>query len=1074
MPAQLEQQNASQRRGIRQPWLCRALAWLGLSCKRTDADAPVHRRVRVAMYAVLLIVGAVSAWQAWQVEKSEAVRSADAEVIRTAAAQSTLAQRMGMLAALLLASDISHEEVSNALAETINQAQEQALRLDELLVRQGAWQAEAPAALRQAIFEWQDRRERIWYRSQILLWLDERSEADKRRIANRFLQAEVGPFLLTTQTLVAEMQAAAQRRARSAIDHIELSALLMVLLLLALTLGVAEPLARFVRRQHLSLARQSGELKRLALVAERTSNWVAVLDAGRHILWCNPALLKGIGYTMVELQGQYPGMVVSDEHNDPAELERLNTELDQGHGVRFEVRAVARSGDEVWLDVDYQPVHDAAGVLTGFTIVASDITEPVNQRLRMRTLLDALPAGVVLQSSSGEVIESNQAATEMLGLNKGDLIGRPSLARQGVAVHEDLTPYPVDERPTSRTLRTGQGLRGESIGLLSPRGELRWLMVNTEPLKDAAGHLAGVISCTVDVTEQRAQQQLLTLALESASLGVWQWDIGSGAMSCNDRMFALLGYQPGELAMNADAWNGLIHPDDLPGWLWAIRTNLRDSQRPLHWEIRIRHGDGRWVWLMYSGTVVARNAEGRAVRMAGIAYDINAQKELEEQLRHAARTDHLTHLPNRSEVLGRIQSCILRARQQPGYHFAVLFMDFDRFKQVNDTLGHGVGDELLRQIAMRLEDSLRPGDAFVQTSDFSQMAARIGGDEFVVLLDDIRGNLDAQVVASRLLDVLAQPYQLGPHRLSSSVSIGIVTAEHMSDDADSVLRDADIAMYEAKRDGRGRYVMFEPPMRKRVRDDASLENDLRQALDKDELFVVYQPVLRLADGGLAGVEALVRWRHPQRGLVPPLVFIPVAEASGLIGPIGHFVLRTACMAFVHLQTELGERAPATLAVNLSRAQLRQSGLAVEVQEVLRDSGLDASQLVLEVTESLAAQDEMVQTTLRELRALGVALSLDDFGTGYSSLSCLHELPVNIVKIDRSFVSLAMSSDYHRVMIEATIRMAQTLGLATVAEGIETPEQAALMKALGCGKGQGYFYSQPLGADALACWINQAG
>ncbi len=1053
-------------------WLRRVVAWFGLTRSPADADAPVHRRVRVAMYSVLLIVGAVSAWQAWQVEKSEAVRLADAEIIRIAAAQSTLTQRMGMQAALLLATAVPQEEVGNALAETINQAQEQAVRLDELLAHQGVWHAAASEPLRKAVFEWQERRERVWYRAQILLWLGERSASDQRRIANRFLQAEVEPFLLTTQMLVEEMQQAAQRRARSAIDHIELSALFMVLLLLALTLGVAEPLARFVRRQHRSLVLQSGELKRLALVAERTSSWVAVLDAQRHILWCNPALLHGIGYAMTELQGRHPGAVVSNEHNDQAELARVDEALGRGQGARFEARVVARSGDEVWLDVDYQPVHDAAGALTGFTIVASDITEPVNQRLRMRALLDALPAGVVLQAPSGEVIESNQAAGEMLSLSRSDLIGRQSLARQGVAVREDLSPYPVDERPTSRTLRTGQGLRGESIGLLSPQGEVRWLMVNTEPLKDAAGHLAGVISCTVDVTEQRAQQQLLTLAIESASLGVWQWDIASGAMGCNERMFSLLGYRPEELEMTAPAWNDLIHPDDLPGWLWAIRTNLRDSQRPLHWEIRIRHGNGRWVWLMYSGTVVARNAEGRAVRMAGIAYDINAQKELEEQLRQAARTDHLTHLPNRSEVLGRIQSCILRARQQPGYHFAVLFMDFDRFKQVNDTLGHGVGDDLLRHIALRLEDSLRPGDAFVQTSDFSQMAARIGGDEFVVLLDDIRGDLDAQVVASRLLDVLAQPYQIGPHRLSSSASIGIVTAEYMGDDADSVLRDADIAMYEAKREGRGRYVMFEPSMRKRVRDDVSLENDLRQALAKDELFVVYQPVLRLADGRLAGVEALVRWQQPQRGLVSPLAFIPVAEASGLIGPIGHFVLRTACEGFVRLQAELGERAPATVAVNLSRAQLRQPGLAAEVQEVLRDSGLNPGQLILEVTESLAAQDDMVQATLHELRSLGVALSLDDFGTGYSSLSCLHELPVNIVKIDRSFVGLAMGSDYHRVMIEATIRMAQTLGLTTVAEGIETSEQAALMKALGCSKGQGYLYSMPLDAAALARWITR--
>ena len=1052
-------------------WLRRVVAWFGLTRVPADADAPVHRRVRVAMYAVLGVVGTVSAWQTWQVEMSEAVRMGDAEIIRLAATQATLAQRMGMLAARSLSEDDDGEEAGNALDETIVQAQEQAVQLDGLLARQGVWQVAARPQLRQAVFEWQERRERVWYRAHILLWLDKHSRLDKRRAASRALQAEVEPFLLTAQMLVQEMQQAAQQRARSAIHQIEISALAMLLVLLALTLLVAEPLARFVRRQHRALSLQSDELRRLALVAERTANWVAVLNAERRILWCNSALLKGVGSELSELLGRHPGRLVDPQFNEVEKLRQLDVELEQGRGVRFEVRVAPREGEQVWLDVDYQPVFDGLGQLTGFTIVASDITERVDQQLRMRSLLDALPVGVVLQAKDGRVLECNQTASELLGLKQQDLVGFGSLARAAMAVRDDLSPYPVEERPSSRTLRTGQGLRGESIGLLTPQGEVRWLLANTEPVHDAAGHLAGVISCVVDVTEQRAQQQLLTLAVESASLGIWQWDIVSGAMSCNDRMYTLLDYQAGDVEMTVQAWNDLIHPDDLAGWLWAVRTNLRDSLRPLHWEVRIRRGDGRWVWLMYSGTVVARDAEGRAVRMAGITYDINAQKELEEQLRHAARTDHLTHLPNRSELLGRVQSCIQRVRQQPGYHFAVLFMDFDRFKQVNDTLGHGVGDELLRQIAQRLQDSLRPGDAFVQTSDFRQMAARIGGDEFVVLLDDIRGDLDAQVVAGRLLDVLAQPYQIGVHRLTSSASIGIVTAEHAGEDADSVLRDADIAMYEAKREGRGRYVMFEPSMRKRVRDDVALENDLRQALDNGELFVVYQPVLHLDSGRLSGLEALVRWRHPQRGLVSPLTFISVAEASGLISQIGHFVLRAACTEFVRLQAELGERAPTTLAVNLSRAQLRQSGLVVELQEVLRDCDMRPGQLVLEVTESLAAQDEMVQGTLREIRALGVALSLDDFGTGYSSLSCLHELPVNIVKIDRSFVGMAMNSDYHRVMIEATIRMAQTLGLSTVAEGIETTEQAALMQALGCAKGQGYLYSMPLEPDALRRWIS---
>jgi predicted signal transduction protein with EAL and GGDEF domain len=369
-----------------------------------------------------------------------------------------------------------------------------------------------------------------------------------------------------------------------------------------------------------------------------------------------------------------------------------------------------------------------------------------------------------------------------------------------------------------------------------------------------------------------------------------------------------------------------------------------------------------------------------------------------------------------------------------------------------------------------MQDSLRPGDSLIQTSDFAHVAARIGGDEFVVLLDDIRGDLDAEIVASRLIDVLSMPYSIGVHRVVSSASIGIVTSTHAADDADSVLRDADIAMYEAKRTGRGRYVMFEPSMRHQVSATVSLENDLRQALEQHQLFVVYQPLVNLGSGEFAGVEALLRWRHPQRGLVSPVEFIPIAEACGLIGALGQFVLQTACRAFAAMPFATACSKSPSLAVNLSRAQLRQPGLVADVQDALRANGLSPQQLVLEVTESLAAQDAVVLATLHAIRELGVALSLDDFGTGYSSLSCLHELPVNYVKVDRSFVSQAETSAYHLVLIEATIRMAQTLGLGTVAEGIETQGQAALMATLGCDKGQGYLFSKPLEAPDLVAWV----
>jgi diguanylate cyclase (GGDEF)-like protein/PAS domain S-box-containing protein len=1032
---------------------------------------PVFRLVRWAMGAMLLLVAGVAAWQAWQVEKADSMQRVNSEIIRLAASQGMLSQRMGLLAVSMNLNLGTQETDLETLQEVIDQSQSQGLRLEELMLQQGLWTSGATHALGQAVSEWQGLRERLWYRAQLMLRYSDFPDAIRIAQASKSLRNEVETSLRNQQRLLEEVQKATQAQAQGVVGRIEFSTFLLLVLLLALMLGLAEPLIRMGQGQHKALALQSKELKLLALVAERTSIWVSVLDASRKIVWCNQAMIAAIGYELHEMMGVHPAKLMKIDGDDPEELASLAAEVKLGLGVRSEIRVKVRSGQVIWLDMDLQPIHESNGQLSGYTLVASDITEAVNQRFRMRTLLNALPAGVVLQSAKGEVLECNLAAAQMLGMERSKVIGQPTLARAEVAIRDDLTPYPVEERPTNRTLRTGQATRGESLGLVSPKGVVRWLIVNTEPLFEASGAMLGVVSCVVDVTQQRSHQQLLKLAVEGASLGLWEWDVSTGAMSCNERLLELYGQTASTLTMTATAWNTMIHPDDLEGWLWSVRANLRDSKLPLQREIRILNGrSGRWVWLMFSGTVVARDVTGHPTRMAGICYDINAQKELEEQLRQTARTDSLTRLPNRSELLFRIHASIRRTQEQPGFYFAVLFMDFDRFKQVNDTLGHAVGDELLRQIAMRLQDSLRPSDAYVQTSDFSQMAARIGGDEFVVLLDNIRGNLDAQVVASRLLEVLAQPYEVGSNRVNSSVSIGIVTSEHMADDPDGVLRDADIAMYEAKQRGRNRYEMFDPSMRKRLRDDVSLENDLRQALQAGELSVAYQPLMDLQQRRVSGIEALARWTHPQRGPVPPLVFIPVAEACGLIESLGQFVLKTACTEFMLLRQELGELAPDSLAVNLSRAQLGQSGFVGLLEDVLRSTGMMASHITLEVTESLAAQDQAVQKVLHEIKALGVSLSLDDFGTGYSSLSCLHELPVDMVKIDRSFVGQALGSDYHRVMIEATIRMAQTLGLSTVAEGIETQAQADLMNRLGCGEGQGFLYSPPLAAKALGQWV----
>ncbi len=451
------------------------------------------------------------------------------------------------------------------------------------------------------------------------------------------------------------------------------------------------------------------------------------------------------------------------------------------------------------------------------------------------------------------------------------------------------------------------------------------------------------------------------------------------------------------------------------------------------------------------------------------------QRGMARRLRDAALTDSLTGLPNREAVCEQLTKVLTRAADEAQGSYAVLFINCDRFKQVNDTLGTGVGDAWLKLMGDRFRAVLRQRAPASREQGTGDLAGRVGGDEFVVVLDGLRQPEDAHVVAQRLLQVLGQPHEVGGRSVRCDVSMGVVMQAHADADANAVIQQASIAMAEAKQAGGKRYQVYEPAMRERAARRGSIEADLRVALDEDQLFVVYQPIvgLQAQDGSrpVAGVEALVRWRHPQRGIVPPIEFIHVAETCGLIDDLGRFVLHRACRDFMRWRAELGEQAPRWVSVNLSRAQLGEPGLVDGVQATLAMHGMPPACLQLEVTESLAAQDDQVQQRLRDLKALGLSLALDDFGTGYSSLASLHLLPVDVVKIDRSFVSQVGSSPHHRVLVEATVKVATSLGMGTVAEGIETEDQAHVVAQLGCMKGQGYLFSRPLPAPELVAWLS---
>ncbi len=447
---------------------------------------------------------------------------------------------------------------------------------------------------------------------------------------------------------------------------------------------------------------------------------------------------------------------------------------------------------------------------------------------------------------------------------------------------------------------------------------------------------------------------------------------------------------------------------------------------------------------------------------------VQQQNVLERRLRDAALTDALTQMPNRAALSAPIASALLMQGRAVGPQFAVLFLNCDRFRHVNDTFGTAVGDGLLGVLAARLRSALRTGES---------MAARVGGDEFVVLLGPLQGSEEALAVSQRVIDVLGRACHVAGNGLTCTVSGGLLLGDNAEGGPDAVIRDASIAMVEAKRQGGGRFVAFEPAMRERAMQRGRTEAELRLALAEGQLFVVYQPIVALQSPGgdrpCVGVEALVRWRHPTRGIVPPLEFIGIAEECGLICALGDFVLASAVRQQRQWRAELGALAPAWTAVNLSRAQLQEPGFVAAVQALLADSGLPPQCLQLEITESLAAQNVAVQAVLQQLKALGVALALDDFGTGYSSLASLHQFPVDVVKIDRSFTSQVDTSLHHRVLVQATVMVAGSLGMSTVVEGVETEAQAALVRQLGCDKGQGYLFSRPLEAQALGAWLLQA-
>jgi diguanylate cyclase (GGDEF)-like protein/PAS domain S-box-containing protein len=555
----------------------------------------------------------------------------------------------------------------------------------------------------------------------------------------------------------------------------------------------------------------------------------------------------------------------------------------------------------------------------------------------------------------------------------------------------------------------------------------------------------------------RESERRYARAVAGANDGLWDWDLTTGKVYFSPRWKSLLGYEEDEIGESPEEWLTRVHPEDAERLRGKIASHLREAHGYLEDEHRVKHRDGTWRWMLGRGQAVW-TADGRPSRMAGSLTDISVRKRAEEQLLHDAYHDALTGLPNRTLFLDRLEHAAARRRDKNG--FAVLFLDLDRFKVINDSLGHGIGDQLLVGVARKLQAALRAGDT----------VARLGGDEFTILLEEVQDPGVAMRTADRILRELAVPMDLSGHQAATTASIGIALSTAGFHHAADLLRDADTAMYRAKALGKGRYELFDPAMHHRMVALLRLEEDLRAALERRELKVHYQPIVGIASGQIVRFEALMRWEHPLRGHIPPSEFIPLAEETGLIVPLGQWLLREAARQLQEWQERHPRQPPLAMSVNLSARELAEPALADSVAETIRQTGLDPSSLTLEITESRLESGEPAVADLNRLKALGVELAVDDFGTGYSALSRLTRLPVDALKIDRSFIT-GLGEPQNREIVRMIVALTDVLGIDAVAEGVETAEQLESLRVLGCEYGQGYLFHRPASAEVVGAHLD---
>jgi diguanylate cyclase (GGDEF)-like protein/PAS domain S-box-containing protein len=678
---------------------------------------------------------------------------------------------------------------------------------------------------------------------------------------------------------------------------------------------------------------------------------------------------------------------------------------------------------------------------------------PPERRSELDVVIRKITAGEVIErfdtqrlTKNGKIIDVSVSLSPIKG-ETGKVVGVSGIARDITAkkralealVESERRYRSVSEREIQRTREltaANEQLAAEMIERRQAQESLRLEAMAREQAQ----------------SDLRRSEERMSMAMKAAKIGFWDLDVAKDEHVWSDTCKALLGVPPDTQA-SYQVLKGVVHPDDWRMMQAKIAGAIQEKQ-DYAVEFRVVRPDNSVHWRMSSGQAFYDDA-GHVTRMSGITMDIEDRKNDAERIQHLAYSDALTGLPNRRLVQDRLTQALASARRQKN-RVALLFLDLDRFKNINDSLGHAVGDLLLQQVAGRLKTWGREQDTI----------ARVGGDEFLLVLTGLKDITDAAVAAERLMDAIIVEYSIQGHALNISCSLGISIFPEHGTNSETLIKNADIAMYSAKESGRNGFRFFTADMDAQAAERLTLENSLQQALDNKQLFLAYQPQMDIVSGKIVGVEALLRWQHPKLGLVPPDKFITIAENSGLIVPVGEWVLRTAC-AQARKWQEAG-LLPVRVAVNVSTVQFRRQGFSKQVERVLHETGFDPQYLELELTESLLlANAEANLSVIQELKALGVTLAIDDFGTGYSSFSYLRQFQVSKLKIDRVFIRDVAVNPDDAAITAAIISMAKSLRLKVIAEGVETEEQMSFLRDHQCDEIQGYYFSKPLAVDKVA-------